>query len=349
MTAATNQVSRLQVQQNGKTRNYRVNVSMIYGTDGTVLGRTLLFHETPLPLVAPDMRDPLAILIHLTGLLEGEMGTGTSGDTAGLLQEIKELTRRLHRYVAVARTERSRVSVYFLGGVELCVDSVGTIKWRTRKSAELFAYLLLKQGRKVPRATLIVDIFNDMPLKNAETYLNTTIYQLRKSLEPHGLKQSLQSDKDCYWLDFEHAAVDFIEFEERLEQFAAIDSSNLEQALELEARYRGDLFGNAAYSWAINDIEQVYRKYEAFVKKLGTALLELNQHSPAIKLLLKLFQRNELDEEVAELLLKAYAAQKNRMQLTKQYRLHVKALKRELGISPSEELARLYFCLLSEL
>jgi len=32
-----------------------------------------------------------------------------------------------------------------------------------------------------------------MPPQNAETYLNTTVYKLRKALEPHGMKLAIIS------------------------------------------------------------------------------------------------------------------------------------------------------------
>ncbi|MBB3072038.1 two-component SAPR family response regulator [Paenibacillus baekrokdamisoli] len=40
-----------------------------------------------------------------------------------------------------------------------------------------------------------------MPLKNGESYLNTTVYQLRKLLDHYGLKGSIHSDGSSYALD----------------------------------------------------------------------------------------------------------------------------------------------------
>jgi two-component system LytT family response regulator len=50
------------------------------------------------------------------------------------------------------------------------------VKWKTSKSAELFCYLLMHKGRLVSRARIIEDMFGEIPQKNAEIYLNTTVY-----------------------------------------------------------------------------------------------------------------------------------------------------------------------------
>jgi two-component system LytT family response regulator len=99
--------------------------------------------------------------------------------------------------------------------------------------------LLLNRGRKVSRVRLIKDVFDGMPQKNAETYLNTTIYQLRKSLEPHGLKSCIRSDNDSYGLEISGAYIDFFDFEARLKRLEVIDNSNLDQALEAERYLSG--------------------------------------------------------------------------------------------------------------
>jgi two-component system LytT family response regulator len=181
-------------------------------------------------------------------------------------------------------------------------------------------------------------------------HLNTAIYQLRKSLEPHGLKSFIQSNNGSYGMDIADGYMDFVEFEDRLNRFAVIDASNLDQAMEVEKLFVGDLFGEKAFLWTLNDIERLSRMYAAFVKKLAKALLEHSGGTSAVvRLLLKLLDRNEMDEEAVSLILNAYAAQKNRVALTEQYGRYAKLLRKELGMGPSQELVLLYSRLLSEL
>lgn len=269
---------------------------------------------------------------------------------------LERLEKSVRRAIAILQLSEgtkdnqnaNRVFIYCMGGLEVRSEQGGGVKWISRKSAELFGYLLFHRGRLVSRARLMEDIFGGMPFKNAETYLNTTIYQLRKSLEPHGLKSLVKSNTDSYGLDIADEYIDFVEFEDKLKLYDVIDASNLDQAIAVEELFAGDLFGEKAFLWAMNDIERFSRMYGVFVKKLASALMNYrDRDSVTVRLLHKLLIRNELDEEVIQLLLKVYAAQMDRGSLIRQYGQYVKILRKELRIAPSKELVGLYSHLLS--
>ncbi|WP_424767690.1 response regulator [Paenibacillus sp. sgz302251] len=273
------------------------------------------------------------------------------------LERLEKTVRRaaaLHQFSEAAQEveHSNRASIYCLGGLEVRSGQGDSVKWMTRKSAELFGYLLLHRGRMVSRARLTEDVFAGMPSKNAETYLNTTVYQLRKSLEPHGLKSLVKSSNDSYGMDISNAYIDIVEFEDKLKRFALIDGSNLEEAIAVEELFTGELFGEKSFLWALNDMERLSRMYAVFVKKIASALLkhqEGDSVAVAVRLLLKLLARNALDEETVRMLLVAYSAQKDRGSLTRQYNQYVRLLRQELGIGPSQEVIVLYSRLRSSL
>jgi two-component system LytT family response regulator len=242
-----------------------------------------------------------------------------------------------------------RVMFNCLGGMDIRNVQNVTVKWKTSKSAELFGYLLMHKGRLVSRARIIEDIFGEMPLKNAETYLNTTVYQLRKLLDTYGLKESIHSDSNYYALDVNQVRVDMLSFEEGFKQMVEVDESNIEQALELEQLYAGDLFGDRAFHWAWSEVERLRLMYTAFTHRLCRALLDKGDTQTAIRLLKKLTAHNELDEETIKLFMKALALQKKKEELMRQYLLYTETLYKELGISPSSDVAGLYSQLMSEL
>lgn len=275
------------------------------------------------------------------------------------LDRLERTVRRamaVHQFSKVEKEEPAehQTSIYCLGGIEIRTSSGGGVKWRSRKSAELFSYLLLNRGRMVSRVRLTEAIFGDMPYKNAEAYLNTTIYQLRKSLEPHGLKSMVKSNNDSYGLEVKNAVVDFVEFEEGLKTLSLIDASNINQAIAVEEVFAGELFGERGFLWALNDIARISRLYHVFVKKLAAALLrhkeeDMNYLVVSIRILKKLLALNELDEESISLLMNAYAVQKDTVALTKLYSQYVRMLKKDLGIAPSPELLSQYISLKSKL
>ncbi len=268
------------------------------------------------------------------------------------LERIQKTVNRamaIHRFAETPKEDKAtnRIEIYALGGLEIR-SAAGSVKWMSGKSKELFGYLLLQRGRMVSRAKIVCDVFGEMPQKNAETYLNTAIYQLRKALEPHGMKSKIVSDNDGYGFDAANASIDFAEFEEKLKRWTAIDISRLDQLLEIENLYAGDLFGEKAYGWALSDMERLSVMYAGYVKKLGAVLLEHREYGTAVRLLNKLLSRNEFDEETVQFLLGAYAAQKDKAAFTNLFKRYGKMLRRELGIDPPQGLVMRYARLQSE-
>jgi two-component system LytT family response regulator len=236
-----------------------------------------------------------------------------------------------------------------LGRIEFRNAQDAIIKWKSSKSAELFGYLLMHKGRLVSRARLTEDIFGGMPQKNAEIYLNTTVYQLRKLLEANGLKGSLHSDSNHYAINLSNVRIDILSFEEGCRQLAVIDDTNIEQALELEQLYVGDLFGDRVFPWAWSEVERLSLMYTSLAQRLCSALLSRGETQVALRLLMKLNAHNELDEEPVMLLMRAFALQKNKEALTGQFMQFAATLNKEIGMSPSLDATTLYKKLLSDL
>ena len=197
-------------------------------------------------------------------------------------------------------------------------NEAGRVKWISSKSAELFAYLLLNRGKRIARSRLLADIFGGMTTDSAEKYLNTTVYQLRKSLEPLGLREAIRSENDGYALELNNAVIDYEEFDRQTEKSGDMEHLDKESLLQIERLYTGDLFGNKAYVWAIYETERLAELYASFVKRLSEGLVSLRNTNVALKLLLKLHVRNPLDESVVILLMKIHGQDGNKKGLTAQ-------------------------------
>ncbi|MBD8070152.1 response regulator [Bacillus sp. PS06] len=263
------------------------------------------------------------------------------------LEKSVNRARAIHHYDYSDKKEDT-FFIYCFGGIEVR-SSMGPVKWISRKSEEVFAYLVMHHGRMVSRERIIEDIFPEMPRKNAVTYLNTVIYQIRKSLDPHGLKAIVHSNKDHYGLDLENATIDFVELENKLLTLDETSPEYMEEALRIEEVYIGPLFGERAFLWSFSDIERFHRLHGTFVKKLVPELLKNKEHNTAISLLKKIWSYNELDEEVVELLLHSYASKMDRVAFIELFEQYTGMMKIELGTSPSKELVGYYSEQLREL
>ena len=227
-----------------------------------------------------------------------------------------------------------RLQVRALGSLELCGAQGVRVRWISRKSAELFAYLLLCRGQFVVKSRIIDDIFSDMPTKNAEIYLNTAVYQLRKALMPLGMKAIVQSANEQYRLEMREVAVDYVNFEEQVKQWSGreITLVDLDEGIALEQQYKGALFEDNAYHWCAAEQYRLEQLYMSFAKRLARGLIEHRRYELAVIVLRRILTLAELDEEANLLLLHAYREQKDRLALQAHFRHYADLYEQQLGL-----------------
>jgi two-component SAPR family response regulator len=275
-------------------------------------------------------------------------------DTYPLDYMVKPISRgRLAQTIARAAGKRSgfseaaaeapnRLIVRCLGCINASSKQAGEVKWMSQKSLELFAYLLVNRKRSVAKSRILEDIFSDMPLKNAEAYLHTAVYQLRKALSPHGLKSIVGSAHEQYRLDLGHVDVDFIDFENGVAGLTEINAFNEVAAIELEQRYSGDLFEVKSFMWALAERMRLADLYDAFAKRLTRCLLAQQKLDEALPIAKKIVSFNELDKEANFLLLSIYGTMKKDALLKWHYERYTQLLHYELGVTPPPEITLLY-------
>lgn len=236
----------------------------------------------------------------------------------------------------------SRLSVRGLGSMRAFSGHAGEVKWLSRKSQELFAYLLMYRGESAGKGQILKDIFPERSLKSAETYLHTAVYQLRRALAPHGLKEIVRTANEQYRLELNHVNVDFIEFERAANSITGLHDDQIADALMLESRYAADLFEDKSYEWSLVERDRLAIVYETCTKKIIQALMERHRLAEAKQLIIKLIARNELDEELNASLLTLYGMMNKKQLLHSHYEQYCALLRRELNLAPSHEITSVY-------
>ncbi|SFM28990.1 Two-component response regulator, SAPR family, consists of REC, wHTH and BTAD domains [Paenibacillus sp. 1_12] len=236
----------------------------------------------------------------------------------------------------------NRLTVRGMGCFEASSKQAGAVKWISKKSMELLAYLLVKRGRNAAKIRILEDIFPDMPHKNAETYLNTAVYQLRKALTMHGFKAIVISSQEQYRLDLDQADVDFIQFEQGIEELSEINSANEAMAIDLEKQFTGELFEDKSFGWVTVERERLAIMYDSFAKRLASWLLAQQRYREAAHIARKMVSRNEFEEESNLLLLNILGAMGDRQSLDHYYERYTQLLLQELGLKPSPLIQGLY-------
>lgn len=245
-------------------------------------------------------------------------------------------------------TEDYLITISCFGGLEIRSSDGKVIKLPSSKCEELISYLLLNRGKYVSKWRIIEDLFSGMEISNAEIYLNTTIYKLRKTLQPYGLKEAIKNSNQSYKLDISSIYVDFIEFENKVNSLYNKKLTTM-NAIEVENMYTGDLLGDKEYCWSLPEKERLTTIYCNYAKELCIRLMEENNYYLALTILKKLEKTDEFDEEINCLLMQVYVAKNDKSALMKQFKLYQERLKKELGVAPTNKTINLYKKLLRDI
>ncbi len=254
----------------------------------------------------------------------------------------------LQKDTAKQAVQKKKLIYNCLGRMELRNSQNEIIKWRSSKSAELFAYLIMQRGKRVLKARIIEDVFGHMSLKNSDTYLNTTIYQLRKLLSLYGLSQVIHSSNQYYVLDHTQIDVDAFTFEDQCSKLDFSDAAQVNRAVEHERAYQGSLFGEHVYVWAQNEIERVGSLYISFAHKLCEALLNRAEMDTAISILKKLVEDYDLEDRTIMLYLEALALKKDEVGLKRQYKKFTELIREEVDVDISAKVTDFYYELIEK-
>ena len=271
--------------------------------------------------------------------------------TAGRLYDT--LNRAVSYISRQVQSVDRKLRVYGLGSCNLKDAEGRPVRFTSSKSEELFHYLVLHNGKITNKWLIIEDLFPDMPVNNAETYLNTTVYKLRKVLKKYQYDNVVIYSNEGYYIDMEIFSVDYYQFKEKLSRIEQNKSFNpvlqLEQLFQIEELFQGELYVDKDYRWTEYEREHLTNWY----KKLGKEICEYillcknrNWYDKALEILKKLEKLNDLDQDIVTLRMEIYKEMKDKTELIKAYRKYCILLKRELGIAPDDGLVRVYEYLL---
>jgi two-component SAPR family response regulator len=322
-----------------------VDIQMTGASDGMALARHLL-------AIRPHLR-----IVFVTSHKEYALDAFDVGAVDYIVKPVRfeRLAQTIGRIAGVkgaatasGNPATSKLTAHCLGGMRVYGPG-GEVKWMSAKSAELFAYLLMHRDKGATRAQILEDLFDGQQNRQTYTYLYTVVYQLRRILKLHGLQNAVVSINGRYQLLPGTVEADFVAFEDRLAAIGEITASNYEQACETERLYTGDLFDEKGYIWSIAGKERLSALHKRFSHRLGQWLLEQGHIELAFPVVERLVARNETDEEANAMLLRLYAAAKDRHALIAHYGKYAKLVREELGLPPGAEMVRLFERLKDEL
>ncbi|MCS7459163.1 response regulator [Paenibacillus doosanensis] len=218
-----------------------------------------------------------------------------------------------------------------------------TVKWRTSKAQELFAYLLHHRGQLVRKGALLDLLWPDFDIPKATTHLYTTIYQVRQDLKRMGVNIEIRSlsIKESYVLDASRVRIDADEWEQELRRLEPLSAANVYEHQRVMDLYAGDYMADNDYLWAENERQRLRMLWLQHAQRLGDYYVQHERPSEAIAVFLRMQQQYPYYEGSYLALMKLHAWFKDRAAVEEQHRLLSLVLE-ELDVAPNESISQWY-------
>lgn len=180
------------------------------------------------------------------------------------------------------------------------------IKWRTSRTKELFAFLLVNANEFQSKVQIQQSFWPDLNENNVNQQLYSTIYEIRKVLEKNNIPLEIISESNKYMLKNESVSVDYQVFQDELNKVDKIDDDNHERLKRLLKLYKGHLLADEDYKWIVNKRDKLKFHWLMYMQKLNDYYVENDRLSEAIMVNLQVREYMPNNKKIIENLNKLY-------------------------------------------
>ncbi|MCA1616294.1 MAG: hypothetical protein LC800_19780, partial [Acidobacteria bacterium] len=255
--------------------------------------------------------------------------------------------------VSPAAEPASDLTINMLGPVEVYRDPARPLAadaWVSKRAREVLCFIASRPHRRVSKDGLIEAFWGDLDFETIEKRLHPTISYVRKALNSNQiLRQNflLYRDGD-YLLNPEFSCrVDVEEFDRLAAEGEAARRRGQAESChaayeEATGLYRGEFLQGSSDHW-IEEQRAYYRgQYLRMLEKLAAAAQEAGEWERSLALARKILLDDPFREDVHCMVMRAHAAQGNRVAVKGQYETLRDLLRRELGVEPAQATRKVY-------
>ncbi len=231
------------------------------------------------------------------------------------------------------------LQVRLLGPMVVELDGKRLESWRTTKSRDLLAFLLLGGSRPYTREQLGEALWPEGEPEAVARLLHTSLHYLRRCLGA-GYEGLVAFAGGAYRLD--RTGVDLRLDVEEFQRLAG--GPRPEEWRQAVALYRGDLLEGLDYPWCEGYRARLRTLYLEALRRLAATA----QRAEAVQYLELLTQADPLAEDAHVALMECHAAMGNRSAALAQFRTLTRLLDEELGLEPGARAREIYQQLINE-
>ncbi|MED4728373.1 response regulator [Aneurinibacillus migulanus] len=224
-------------------------------------------------------------------------------------------------------------------------EEAQTVKWRTNKAQEMFAYLLHHRERMIDRSTLIELLWPDFEMDRAAKQLYTTAYHIRQTLKNNRMEAVSISSGDLeagYRLTVGKVRLDTEEWEDKIQKLGPIDFHNVAEHEHASKLYKGNYLGDYEYIWAEHERQRLRLLWLQHAEKLSTFYIGQKEWQGVIEVNQRIQQLIPDREESYFTLMKLYDSLGDRDGMEHQYWLLSSRLEQEMGVTVSASITAWY-------
>jgi len=292
-------------------------------------------------LLPPEMRERV--------IVSSASAPSISSDTVSGVQSAQLQTSVL----GASTTPLADLTINMLGPVEIFRDPRRPFAgdaWTTRRGRDILCFISSRRHRRASKDTIIDTFWGESDFESVARNFHPTVSHIRKALNSNQpLKQNflLYRDGD-YLLNSEFAYVIDVEEFDRVvsEGEAARRGGRHEQciaAYESAVKlYRGE-FMHGCYDEWVEEQRSYYREqYLHMLEVLVVAAQKAEEWPRSLHLAQQILRDDPFREDIHCLMMRAHAAQGNRVAVKEQYETLRALLHKELGVEPAAETQKTY-------
>lgn len=237
------------------------------------------------------------------------------------------------------------LTVRLLGGVEVHQDAVRLPPFPTRRSAHLFAFLVLHRHRSWPRYLLADKLWPRRSESAARRCLRTELWRLRRLIEgPGAAAAHIVAGRETLRFRSTGLELDVAELERAAAATAAGGALGAEEVAALERAaglYRGELLEGCDDEWCLPLRNRLRDAWLAVLEHLMDHHAACGQWRRAVAVGSRLAAAEPLHERARHKLLQCRWMAGDRAGALRDYSAFSRLLARELGIEPIAETRQL--------
>ncbi|MCA1591340.1 MAG: S8 family serine peptidase [Acidobacteria bacterium] len=253
----------------------------------------------------------------------------------------------LRPVVVIAQGPVADLAINMLGSVEIYRDPsrpFAADAWVTKRARDILCFIASRRHRRASKDTIIDTFWGEADFSAIEKNFHPTVSHIRKALNSNQpLKQNflLYRDGD-YQLNPEFSyRFDFEEFDRLVTEGDAARRSREQESFvksyeEAVALYRGEFVQGSYDEWAEEQRSYYREQYLRLLELLASTAQKAEEWSRSLHMAQQILREDPFREDVHCMIMRAQAAQANRVAVREQYENLRRLLRKELGVEPNE-------------